>query len=264
MVHSTRTALVSAVEVARETHAHAAANGVRYAAYADTGLADGDLDKLVQAVPAGVAGALKNTVYYFVPLAMAESKGEGRGGTREAPEETMIAPHFSPELAERAICHRSVELTPGEGVFISARLLPDRFSLAFEFFINVAHELVDTAGVPAGFSELVWEQAGKDVRGETSHEAWEQRAAARPIGGVGEGSQGVDEKAKSAYLEAAFSDAVAIYMLSLALDFDYAELRERDYPLLAPQALAARLRFVQSVFPPNVGYEFAIRYRRRG
>lgn len=65
------------------------------------------------------------------------------------------------------------------------------------------------------------------------------------------------------YLDAAFSDAVAIYLLSLALDFDYSELREREYPLLAPAALAARLRLVAELFPPNPAYEFAVRYRRR-
>jgi len=52
-------------------------------------------------------------------------------------------------------------------------------------------------------------------------------------------------------------------MLSLTLDFDYADLREREYPLLAPAALAERLRHVAELFPPNAGYEFEIRYRRR-
>ena len=78
-----------------------------------------------------------------------------------------------------------------------------------------------------------------------------------------EGRPRIDEKAKTDYLEAAFSDAVAIYMLSLAVDFDYSELREREYPLLAPQALAERLRMVANLFPANAEYEFAIRYRRR-
>jgi hypothetical protein len=72
-----------------------------------------------------------------------------------------------------------------------------------------------------------------------------------------------DEKARTEFLEAAFADALAIYMLSLAVDFDYAELREREYPLLAPAALADRLRLMAQLFPPNAGYEFAIRYRRR-
>jgi hypothetical protein len=73
----------------------------------------------------------------------------------------------------------------------------------------------------------------------------------------------INEKERESYLAAAFSDAVAIYLLSLALDFDYSELREREYPLLAPAALSARLRTVAELFPPNPGYEFAVRYRRR-
>lgn len=269
MAEGTQTALVPAVEVARQTTEGMAPNGVRYAAFADTGLGAGDLERLVQAVPAGVATALANSVYYFVPLAMADTRPsglEGRLGHRDRPEETMISPHFSPELAELAICHRNVTLGSADGVFISTRLLPDRFSLAFEFFINVSHALVDAAGVAADFSELAWRHVTDDVRGETSHEAWEQRGIARGTAGAAQDGAGpkVDEAAKSAYLEAAFSDAVAIYMLSLALDFDYAELRERDYPLLAPQALGERLRHIHRLFPPNSGYEFAIRYRRRG
>jgi hypothetical protein len=78
-----------------------------------------------------------------------------------------------------------------------------------------------------------------------------------------EGGPKIDEKARTEFIEAAFSDAIAIYLLSLSVDFDYSELREREYPLLAPQALAERLRLVARLFPPNAEYEFAIRYRRR-
>jgi hypothetical protein len=53
-------------------------------------------------------------------------------------------------------------------------------------------------------------------------------------------------------------------MLSLAVDFDYHDLREREYPLLAAPALAERLRAVAALFPPNAGYEFQIHYRRKG
>ena len=35
----------------------------------------------------------------------------------------------------------------------------------------------------------------------------------------------IDEKAKSSFFESAFSDALAIYMLSLTLDFNYTDLR---------------------------------------
>jgi hypothetical protein len=83
-------------------------------------------------------------------------------------------------------------------------------------------------------------------------------AAAQP-----DATSRLNEKERGPYLEAAFSDAVAIYLLSLALDFDYSELREREYPLLIPAALAARLRAVAELYPPNPTYEFAVRYRRR-
>ena len=65
------------------------------------------------------------------------------------------------------------------------------------------------------------------------------------------------------FLAAAFSDAIAVYMLSLCLDVDYYELREREYPLLAPQALAERVRKIHELFPPNPGFDFNIFYRRR-
>ena len=223
----------------------------------------------------------------------------------------MVASAYTEEFSDSAICHRNVELGHGKrGVFISTRLMGDRFALSFEFFINVAHAFVDQAGVPAAFSDLVWKQAQSDVRGETSIDAWESRnlAFGRPADAQPEPAQpasrrnrgvmasfsarqraflnaadtranlpqldaamqqgpdaqpGIHEKERSLYLEAAFSDAVAIYLLSLALDFDYSELREREYPLLAPAALAARLRVVADLFPPNPGYEFAVRYRRR-
>ena len=40
--------------------------------------------------------------------------------------------------------------------------MEDRFGLAFEFFINVAHNFVAVAGVPESFSTLVWRQADSD------------------------------------------------------------------------------------------------------
>ncbi len=277
MAESIQSGMVQATQVAREAEVRRAANGVAFAAFGDTGLADADLVRMVQAVPSSVAAALTRKTYYFVPLALAEGRGSESAGHRSGNEETMISPVYSADLAELAICHRNVELGAGadgaavageegrDGVFISTRLLGDRFSLAFELFINVGHAFEDEAGVPESFSELVWNQAMADVRGETSLDAWESRAQA--LGGgqsaQHDGRPRIDEKAKSDYLEAAFSDAVAIYMLSLAVDFDYSELREREYPLLAPQALAERLRLVARLFPPNADYEFAIRYRRR-
>jgi hypothetical protein len=265
MAESIQGGLVQATQVARETAVRQSPNGIRFAVFGETGLDDADLTRMVQAVPSVIAAALARKIYYFVPLAMAE----GRSGN----EVTMVSASYTAELADLAICHRNVALgagsgangDEGEGVFISSRLLSDRFSLAFEFFINVGHAFVDEAGVSESFAELAWNQAVADVRGETSQDAWEGRSLA--LGGgenaVRDGKPRIDEKAKTDFLEAAFSDAVAIYLLSLSVDFDYSELREREYPLLAPQALADRLRLAARLFPPNPDYEFAIRYRRR-
>jgi hypothetical protein len=249
--------LVQATQIIREAEVRQAPNGIHYAAFGDNNLEDKDLERMVQAVPIAIAGAITRKTYYFVPLALSESRGS---------ETTVIAPAYSAEIADEAICHRNVTLGDVDGVFISTRLLGDRFALAFEFFINVGHAFVDAIGVPEAFEQVVWAQALADVRGETSQDAWESRNLALTTNGKAERVDGkpvIDEKAKTSFLESAFSDAVAIYQLSLSVDFDYSELREREYPLLAPQALAERLRLVAKLFPPNASYEFSIRYRRR-
>ena len=163
-----------------------------------------------------------------------------------------------PRLRDEPRDDAGVRLGSIDGVFISTRLLADRFALAFEFFINVGHLFAEAAGIPEEFSALAWKQALAATRGETSQDAFESRTQA-----LAAGPTRIDEKAKSEFLDAAFADAEAIYMLSLAVDFDYAELREREYPLLAPNSLADRLRLMAKLFPPNAGYEFSIRYRRR-
>jgi hypothetical protein len=278
-----------ATQVAREVTAQKAPNGLNYGAYPSSDeitITPADLTRMVQAVPIAIAAALSRKTYYFVPLALSDPKADAKpeptpdhpASESESESEdtgagTMIATTYTAELSEQAICHRNVTLGDDigdqkleggklEGVFISTRLLSDRFALAFEFFINIGHAFVDTASVPAPFADLVWAQAVADVRGETSQDAWESRALSLPSP-TADPKPPVDEKARTNYMESAFSDAVAIYLLSLSVDFDYSELREREYPLLAPRALADRLRLVAKLFPPNAGYEFAIRYRRR-
>jgi hypothetical protein len=255
MAEGVQNDLVQAAHVIHEATVRHAANGIRYASFGDNNLEDKDLARMVQAVPLAIAGALARKTYYFVPLALSDRRGS---------ETTLIAPAYTPEFGDQAICHRNVTHDGTEGVFISTRLLGDRFALAFEFFINIGHAFVDVIGVPETFEQLVWKQALADVRGETSQDAWESRnlSLASKTDKI-DGKPIIDEKAKSSFLESAFSDAVAIYQLSLSVDFDYSELREREYPLLAPQALADRLRLVAKLFPPNPSYEFAIRYRRR-
>ena len=255
MAEGVQSDLVQAAQVIHEATVRRAANGIAYASFGDNNLDDRDLDRMVQAVPLAIAGALTRKTYYFVPLALSDRRGS---------EATLVAPVYTSEFGDQAICHRNVTHDGTEGVFISTRLLGDRFALAFEFFINIAHAFVDIIGVPDAFDQLVWGQALADIRGETSQDAWENRnlSLARKTEKI-DGRPTVDEKARNHFLESAFSDAVAIYQLSLSVDFDYSELREREYPLLAPQALADRLRLVARLFPPNPAYEFAIRYRRR-
>jgi hypothetical protein len=249
MASTAQLELWHAEKVATQTPLTTAHNGVRYAGWGETRIADADLERLVGAVPAALSPALGRRAYYFVPLAIADTG------------ESMIAPGYTVELGDRAICHRNASFGDIEAVFISTRLVEDRFGLAFEFFINVAHNFVEVAGVPDSFATLVWSQAEAGVRGETSQDAWETRRRSQEST---TNSKGVDERSRTGFFEAAFSDALAIYMLSLAVDFDYHDLREREYPLLAAPALAERLRHVASLFPANAGYEFQILYRRKG
>ena len=134
--------------------------------------------------------------------------------------------------------------------------MEDSFAIAFEFFINVGHNFVEQVGVSQEFADLVWKQVEDKARGETSLDAYELRKVATTNGPEA-------EKAKHEYLLATFADAIAVYLLSLYLDVDYQDLRERDYPLLAPNALAERLRKINELFPANPGFEFAMYHRRR-
>jgi len=247
MASNVQIELWHAEKVATQTTVGQGPNGIHYGAWGDTRIPDSELDHMVGAVPASMSAALASRAYYFVPLAIADTG------------ETMIAPVYSVDLGDRAVCHRNAEFGSTQAVFLSARLAEDRFGLAFEFFINVAHNFVEAAGVPESFSSLAWSQAEAQVRGESSQDAWESRRRAQDS----RSAKGIDERARNAFFEASFSDSLAIYMLALAVDFDYHDLREREYPLLAANALAERLRHVAGLFPANPGYEFQIFYRRK-
>ena len=221
-----------------------AANGVCYAVVGEGSISALDMERMIAAVPNKAAVALKRKAYYFVPLTVSQG------------EEVVIADRYDVALSDNAVCHRNLNLGDSQCVFISTRLTDDKFSVAFEFYINVGHALVEVAGVSQEFSELAWKQAQAGVRGETSLDAWETRKLA--LSGGPEA-----ERFKNEYFEATFSDTISIYLLSLYLDVDYHDLRERDYPLLAPAALAERLRKVAELFPANAGYEFAVLYKRR-
>src|SRR5580693_7264383 len=214
-------------EVVRQSPVSQAPNGICYAIVGEVTVATADLERMVAAVPDAAAAALQRKAYYFVPLTVNQG------------EDTVIADRYDVGLSDNAVCHRNIELGDSQCVFISTRLMDDKFSVAFEFYINVGHAVVEKVGVSQDFADLVWKQVEAGVRGETSLDAWESRMAAT------------------------FSDAISIYLLSLFIDVDYYDLRERDYPLLAPAQMAERLRKVAELFPANPGFEFAIYYKRR-
>ena len=244
MAETAQAATLTPAEVIRRAPVSQAPNGVCYATMGEITLGTSELEQMVTAVPQAVAAGLKRKAYYFVPLAVSHG------------DETLIAERYDVGLSDNAVCHRNLNLGDAQCVFISTRLMDDKFSVAFEFFINVAHAFVEAAGVSGEFAELVWKQAEEKVRGETSLDAWETRKLATS-------NSPEAEKARNEYLQAAFADAVAIYMLATYLDVDYYDLREREYPLLAPTAMADRLRGVAALFPPNPGFEFNVYYRRR-
>lgn len=231
-------------EVVRRTPVSQAPNGICYAVSGEVTISATDLERMVAAVPDAAAAALRNKAYYFVPLTVNQG------------DDTVIADRYDVSLSDNAVCHRNLELGDSQCVFISTRLMDDRFSVAFEFYINVGHAVVERAGVSQAFADLVWKQVEAGVRGETSLDAWEARKLATAPGGDA-------EKYKNEYFCASFADAISIYLLSLFIDVDYHDLRERDYPLLAPSPMAERLRKVAEIFPANPGFEFAIYYKRR-
>ena len=238
--------LRSVHDIIREARVSQAPNGICYTTAGEIMLPSDELERIIGAVPRAIAAALDRKAFYFVPLTI----GDG--------EKTVVAERFDGPPLEGAICHRNIDSGNAQCVFISTRLLEERFAIAFEFYINVGHAFVDKAGISPEFGELAWAQVLKNVRGETSFDAYELRKQIQPFG-----AGRVDEKIKSDFLTATFSDSIAIYLLSLCLDVDYYELREREYPLLAPSALAERLKKIAELFPPNPGFQFDIRYRRR-
>src|SRR6516225_3360256 len=185
MPSPTQTELWHAEKVATQTSVTHAPNGIRYAAWGDNRVPETDLERLVGAVPTALSAALSTRAYYFVPLAIADTG------------ETLIAPNYTVDLGDRAVCHRNANFGTTEAVFLSTRLVEDRFGLAFEFFINVAHNFVEAAGVPDSFARLAWSQAEAQVRGETSQDAWETRRRAQDS----RNAKGIDERARNSYIE---------------------------------------------------------------
>src|SRR5438105_7670887 len=192
-------------EVVRHTPVSQAPNGICYAVAGEVSVREADLQRMVAAVPDPAAAALQRKAYYFVPLTVNQG------------DDTVIADRYDVTLSDSAVCHRNLELGDSQCVFISTRLMDDKFSVAFEFYINVGHAVVERAGVSQAFAELAWKQVEAGVRGETSLDAWEARKLAS-----GHGDE--VEKHTNDYFAAAFADAISICLLPIYLDLAYPDL----------------------------------------
>src|SRR5215475_10616324 len=202
MAQTTQANTRQPADVIRESPVTQGPNGVCYAVSGEMNIAPADLERMISAVPKAIAAALERKAYYFVPLAVNQG------------DQTVIADRYDVALSDNAVCHRNLDLGGSQCVFISTRLMDDKFSIAFEFYINVGHAFVERAGVSGDFADLVWKQADSKVRGETSLDAWESRKLAT-------GHSPETEKHKNEYFAAAFADAISIYLLSLFLDVDF-------------------------------------------
>src|SRR5437763_54213 len=155
-----------AAEVIRASQVAQASNGICYAALGETAVSAADLERMILAIPRPIAAALDKKAYYFVPLTVSEG------------EETLIAERYDVALSDKAVCHRNFGPGDSQCIFISTRLMDDKFSVAFEFYINVGHAFVDRAGVSQAFSDLAWRQVEEKARGESSLDAYELRKLA--------------------------------------------------------------------------------------
>jgi len=187
-------------EVVRRTPVSQAPNGICYAISGEVTVSASDLERMVAAVPDAAAAALQRKAYYFVPLTVNQG------------DDTVIADRYDVALSDNSVCHRNLNIGDAQCVFISTRLMDDKFSVAFEFYINVGHALVERAGVSSAFADLVWQQVEAGVRGETSLDAWESRKLA-----TGHGPDA--EKYKNEYLSASFADAISTLAIRNASSF---------------------------------------------
>src|SRR5260370_7911543 len=123
---------------------------------------------MTAAVPVPIAGALSRKAYYFVPLTVTQG------------DETVIADRYDVALSDNAVCHRNLNLGDAQCVFISTRLMEDKFSVAFEFYINVGHALVERAGVSQKFADLTSQQLESASRRATPLDSSEARHFSTP------------------------------------------------------------------------------------
>jgi len=106
----------SPAEIVQSSPVSQAPNGICYARSGEVMIAENDLDRMIAAVPASIASALTRKAYYFVPLTVSQG------------EETLIAERYDVVLSDSAVCHRNLSIGDAQCVFISTRLMDDKFS----------------------------------------------------------------------------------------------------------------------------------------
>jgi hypothetical protein len=78
-------------EVVRQTPVSQAPNGICYAVSGEMSVSNGDLERMVSAVPNSAAAALQRKAYYFVPLTVNQG------------DETVIADRYDVTLSDNAV-----------------------------------------------------------------------------------------------------------------------------------------------------------------
>src|ERR1700734_1112623 len=84
--------LVNAAQIAHDTEVRQSPNGVSFATFGETGLADLDLDRMLETVPTAITAALKANTYYFVPLALREAIHDNPDAGSDNPEAIADTP----------------------------------------------------------------------------------------------------------------------------------------------------------------------------
>src|SRR5437762_3821642 len=113
-------------DVVRQAAVAQAANGICYAVLGELPIASLELERMINAVPRAVAGALKRKAYYFVPLVVNQG------------DDTVIADRYDIVLSDNAVCHRNLGLGDSQCVFISTRLWTISFQSRSSFISTSA------------------------------------------------------------------------------------------------------------------------------